>query len=205
MKQTPFIDDDASLRRTPLISLPGGAKKLTKTQKRFNRLVEQINAQREAIAHWQAYREIYQKRLAADYQPLAARMRERRIALVELLDRIMDSGELGQRHRAKVRDILDALLSGLLAEAEDPALILLYDKYADFSFADAQQQRVEAMRAVVAEALGIDVDDYEGGVNRRRPTRARPPRPKSPRAAPGRCGTSSANSPVRCIPTGSST
>jgi hypothetical protein len=163
VKQTLFIDDDASLRRTPLISVPGGAKKLTKTQKRFNRLVEQINAQREAIAHWQAYRDTYQKRLAADYQPLATRMRERRIALVELLDRIMDSGELGQRHRAKVRDILDALLSGLLAEAEDPALIVLYDKYADFSFADAQQQRIEAMRAVAAEALGIDVDDYEGG------------------------------------------
>ena len=163
MKPNPHFQAEGSLGQTPIIGVRGGAKKLTKTQKRFNRLVEQINAQREAIAHWQAYREIYQKRLAGEYQPLAARMRERRIALVELLDRIMDSGELGQRHRAKVRDILEALLSGLLAEAEDPALVVLYDKYADVSFADTQQQQVEAMRAVAAEELGIDVDDYEGG------------------------------------------
>lgn len=162
MKPNPLFQDEGSLGQTPTIGVPGGAKKLTKTQKRFNRLVEQINAQREAIAHWQAYRETYQRRLVGEYQPLAARMRERRIALVELLDRIMDSGELGQRHRAKVRDILEALLSGLLAEAEDPALVVLYDKYADFSFADAQQQRVEVMRTLAAEALGIDVDDYEG-------------------------------------------
>ena len=148
MKPNPHFQAEGSLGQTPIIGVRGGAKKLTKTQKRFNRLVEQINAQREAIAHWQAYREIYQKRLAGEYQPLAARMRERRIALVELLDRIMDSGELGQRHRAKVRDILEALLSGLLAEAEDPALVVLYDKYADVSFADTQQQQVEAMRVL---------------------------------------------------------
>ena len=162
MKQNALLGNEASLVQAPTVGARGRAKKLTKIQQRFNRLVEQINAQREAIAQWQAYRDSYQRRLAADYQPLAARMRERRIALVALLDRIMDSGDLGQRYRARVRDILDGLLSGLLAEAEDPALVVLYDKYADVSFAEAQQQRVEVMRSVAAEALGINVDDYDG-------------------------------------------
>jgi hypothetical protein len=198
VKQHGLFDGDASLGQAPALNVIGSAKKLTKTQKRFNRLVEQINAQRDAIAHWQAYRVSYHQRLAADYQPLAARMRERRIALVELLDGVMDSGALGQRQRAKVRDILDSLLSGLLAEAEDPALVVLYDKYADVSFAEEQQQRVEAMRVVAGEAFGIDVDDYEGSdspedladwiddqvrASRAQPPPAARPRRKSAKAA----------------------
>jgi hypothetical protein len=190
--------DEASPGRAPTVGVVGRAKKPTKTQKRFNRLVEQINAQREAIAHWQAYRERYRQRLAADYQPLADRMRDRRIALAKLLDRIMDSGELGQRHRAKVRDILDSLLSGLLAESEDPALVELYDKYADSRFAEEQKKRIEAMRTVAAEALGIDTDSYEGGdspddladwiAEQVRASRAEPPPAAKPRRTSARAG-----------------
>ena len=162
MKRNVFSVDEAAPPHTPIVAVLASAQKLTKTQKRFNRLVEQINAQRAAIADWQAYRDRYQQRLAADYQPLAARIREKRIALVDLFDRLMDSGELGQRHRAKLRDILDGLLSGLLAEAGDPVLVAIYDKYADVSFAEQQQQRVEAMRGLAGEAFGIDVDAYAG-------------------------------------------
>ena len=146
MKRNVFSVDEAAPPHTPIVAVLASAQKLTKTQKRFNRLVEQINAQRAAIADWQAYRDRYQQRLAADYQPLAARIREKRIALVDLFDRLMDSGELGQRHRAKLRDILDGLLSGLLAEAGDPVLVAIYDKYADVSFAEQQQQRVARLR-----------------------------------------------------------
>ena len=138
-------------------------KKLTRTQTRFNRLIKQIDGQRLAIADWKMFQGVYQRRLVGDYEPLAARLRGKRIALVERFDQIMDGGALGQRHRAKLRDILDGLLTELITEAADPALVALYDKYADVSYAEEQQQRAEVMRAVASQAFGIDIDGYEGG------------------------------------------
>jgi hypothetical protein len=135
---------------------------LRKTQRQFNQLVERLTRQRQELRLWQAYQQRYQQQLASDYQPLAARLREKRIALVVVLDRAMETASLGQRERKKVRAILDGLLAELLAEAEDPQLVRIYDKYADVSFGDDKRARMELLKAVASEEYGVDVESYSG-------------------------------------------
>jgi hypothetical protein len=82
--------------------------------------------------------------------------------MVRLLDRTLDGKALSRHERAKVRDMLRQLLPQLLAEAQDPELVSLHDKYADRSFSDEQREHLEVMR-LASEAFGIDVAAYTGG------------------------------------------
>jgi hypothetical protein len=164
-QNTLFDDEPAALGRSavPVLGVAGSNATLTKAQKRFNQLIERLKSQREELARWQAFRQYYQQQLADEYQPLATRLREKRIAMVELLDQAMDGKALGKRERDKARYILGQLLAGLLAQAQDAKLVRLHDKYADVAFGAAQQDRLAILRNLASETFGIDVDAYEGG------------------------------------------
>ncbi len=147
----------------PIIGVAARGAPLRKTQKQFEQLVERLTRQRQELRVWQTYKQRYDQQLAGDYQPLAARIREKRIAMVVVLDRAMDAGSLGPRERKKVRAILDASLAELLAEAEDADLVRIYDKYAEVSFGDDKRARMELLKAMASEEYGVDVEAYSGG------------------------------------------
>jgi hypothetical protein len=163
MQQRSLLDDALTEPSRAVIGIVGSAPSLTPTQRKFNQLIERLTLQRQELARWQAFRQIYLQQLAERYQPALARLQEKQIAMARLLDRILDGKALGQRERAKVRDILSDLLSGLLAESQDPEFVRLHDKYADRSFADEQQEHVDVMRTLASEAFGLDVEAYQGG------------------------------------------
>ncbi len=164
--QTSLFGDEPALpgrHAVPVLGVAGSSRTLTGAQRQFNQLIERLKSQREELARWQAFRQTHVRRLAAEYQPLAGRLRERRIAIAGALDRAMDGTLLGKRERGKVRDILRQLLTDLLAETPDAELVRLHDKHADVSFDEERQQDMEVMRALAREAFGIDVEAYEGG------------------------------------------
>lgn len=146
----------------PVVGVPEGAKSPSKAQKKFNKLIAQLREQRQELGLWQACRREYQRRLADEYQPLALRLREKRIAMARLLDRAMQGGALGGRERRKLRAVLSGQLKDLLAESPDPDLVLLYDKYAEMGFEDERRQSLETLRKYAAETLGVDVGAYGG-------------------------------------------
>jgi len=154
-------DEGADAPFAPKV-VPAAARAPSRLQRRFNKLVEQLTQQRRELERWQLFREHYQRKLAAEYQPLAKRLRERRIAMVTLLDRAMDGRELGKRQRDKVEEILRQLLSELLAESEDDELIRIHDKYAEIGYRERQLGRLDEMRRLASEEFGIDVEAYDG-------------------------------------------
>src|SRR5271167_1478838 len=162
MQQRPLFDDALTEPSRAVIGIVGSAPALTPAQRKFNQLIERLTLQRQELARWQAFRQIHAQQLTEHYQPVLARLRERQVAMVRLLDRTLDGKALGKRERAKVLDILSDLLSQLLAESQDPELVRLHDKYADRSFADEQQERLDVMRTLASEAFGVDVEAYQG-------------------------------------------
>jgi hypothetical protein len=134
----------------------------SKTQRQFAKVIERLTAQRQEIRLWQAYQKVYQQKLASEYQPLATRLREKRIALVQILDRGMEAASLAKRELKKLRAMLDHMVSELLAEAEEPELVRIHDKYADVSFGEAKRVRMELLKAMASEEYGIDVEAYAG-------------------------------------------
>jgi hypothetical protein len=162
VKQDSLFDGDDEARRIPAIGVPGSARTLTKTQKRFNQLVQRLSGQREEIARWKTYRDAHQRRIAGEWQPLIERYRSQRVAMVTLLDAALDGPGLGKRQREKVHDILLGILQDLLVEWEEPELVRLYDKHAPATFEDAKDEQLEAMRIAASEAFGVDLDEVEG-------------------------------------------
>jgi hypothetical protein len=163
MHQKPLFDDGSTAPSRGLVGIVATAPLLTASQKKFNQLIERLILQRQELGNWRAFRQAYHQQLADRYQPVAARLRMKQIAMVRLLDRTLDGKDLGKRERAKVRDMLGQLLSPLLAESQDPELVRLHDKHADRSFGDEQREELDAMRTLASEVFGIDVAAYAGG------------------------------------------
>ena len=162
MKQDSLFDSDDAARRIPAIGVPGSARTLSKTQKRFNQLVERLSGQRDEIARWTTYRDAHQRRIAGEWQPLLQRYRSQRVAMVGLLDAALDGPGLGKRQREKVRDILLGILQDLLVEWEEPELVRLFDKHAPSTFEDVKDEQLDVMRMAASEAFGVDLDEVDG-------------------------------------------
>ena len=161
MKQQSLLDDDSSEPKRTLTTLGviGSGPTLNKEQRQFNKLIASIEATRRELAQWQAFIPVYQQRWAAEIAPITARLREKRIAMVMLLDRAMDGKSLNKRQKVKVADILLRDLSDLLAENQEAELVLLYDKYSAVNFEETQRDEIDFMRAVAADTFGIELDD----------------------------------------------
>ena len=157
MHQRSFLDDAMTEPGRGMVGIVGSAPTLTAAQKKFNLLIERLTLQRRVFG------QVHHQLLADRYHPAVARLREKQIAMVRLLDRILDGKALGKRERAKTRDILGQILTQLLAESPEPELVDLHDKYADRSFGDERQEHLDAMRALASEAFGVDVGAYAGG------------------------------------------
>ncbi len=162
MNQDSLFDPDDAPSRIPTIGVAASTRTLSKTQKRFNQLVQRLGGQRAEIARWKMYRDAHQRRIAGEWQPLLQRYRARRIALVMRFDAALGSAGLGRRQHEKVRDILCGLLEDLLAEQEEPALVSLYDKHAPETFEEIRDEQLDVMRSVMSEAFGVDPHELDG-------------------------------------------
>jgi hypothetical protein len=162
MHQKPLIDNGLAAPTGGVVGIVGSAPSLTPSQRKFNQLIERLNQQRQELASWRAFRQVYHQQIADHYHPAVMRLRDKQIAMIRLLDRTLDGKALGKRERAKVRDMLVNLLSPLLAESQDPELVGIHDKHADRSFGDEQRQ-LDVMRMLGSDAFGVDVGAYAGG------------------------------------------
>jgi hypothetical protein len=180
-----------------IVAIAGDAVPLTKNRESFNKLVAKLAAQREELGEWRAFRQTYRDLLAAEYEPLAARLREKRIALAMLFDRTLGNEALGRRDEHRLREILRELLAELLLETEDPSLIRLHDKYADVSFDELRARRMACLRSLAGEALDVDVEDYTGADSPEEFSDWLEERAKSARAERAEPGSEDAGAPPR--------
>jgi hypothetical protein len=166
VEQRSMFDEEPRERGDKLMSVgvPGSASMLTKAQKQFNKWVARIAGQKQELAQWQAFVPVYQQHCISRIEPLTARLREVRVALVLLLDKVMDGKALGKQQRVKVKSILLADLRELLDAPHDAELVRLHDKYSDECYEDLQQNEVDSMRDMASEVFGVDIaPDIEGG------------------------------------------
>lgn len=145
-----------------VLRVAGPAPNLTKAQRRFNAVIERLHSQRAQLQRWQDFTAEYHRLLAERYLPVAARLREKRIAMARLWDRAMRGGELKNRERAKLRALLQDLLSELLSEAQDAELVELHDRYAETSFDVEQNRLLQHLRSFANQSLDVDVTAYSG-------------------------------------------
>jgi hypothetical protein len=160
--------DDEPVRALTLSEAVAQARPATKAQQNFQRLVTQLERRREQLKRWQDYGLRYNERLAKEVMPLRAEYEaaQRQMALLidELLTTPVRGLTLGRRQRAKLRQLLIALVTGLLegGAGDDKVLVALHDKHGDMSHAERQQTEMALTEALLKDVFGMDVEGDHG-------------------------------------------
>ncbi len=148
MHQRSLLDDESTEPHRAVVGIVGSSRTLTRAQRKFNQLIERISRQRQELDGWRAFRQTHFAEVAGQFQPAMARLREKQVAMVRLLDRILDGNSLVKRERVKAQAILVQMLAPLLAESQDAALEAIHDKHAPRSFRDELQDQLDALRTL---------------------------------------------------------
>ncbi|XVJ70114.1 MAG: J domain-containing protein [Rhizobacter sp.] len=154
-------DDPAIAQPLALVGVPGSATALSKGQKRFNKLVADIQAQRLLLAQWREFSDAHQARVASEFVPLQDQLHHKRVAMAKVLDQALLHPSLGKTHRAKIQDILQNLLGELVMESDDPELVALHDKHSEMSLQEMQADDMELTQAFASDFFGMDLDGHD--------------------------------------------
>ena len=154
-------NDPAIAQPLALMGVPGSATVLSKGQKRFNKLIADIQTQRLLLAQWRDFHGVYQARVASELVPLQDQLHDKRAAMAKVLDQALPHPSLGKTHRAKIQDILQNLLAELVMESNDPELVALHDKHSEMSLQEMQTDDMEMTQAFASDFFGMDLDGHD--------------------------------------------
>ena len=154
MKQASLFDDQQAGITLPVLGVPGSRAALSPAQKLFNKLIDRIAAQRQALQQWRDLVSRYQQRVATELAPVQGRLREKRLAMVRLLDEAAGHKSLSKSQRAKVAD--------LLLEGHDDELVRVHDRYSEVSFEESQREDLDLAHAMAGSIFGVDLGDDHG-------------------------------------------
>lgn len=148
-------------RRLHLSPSNGASAPQSAEQQRFNRLHDDIAAQRALLDAWSAAIDAYEQRYLQDYLPLHAQYRDQHVALLDFLDHAASGGmRLGrtdaQALHALIASIAESLLLGEDDEARRRHLAGMYERYAPADEAaapgtEADDETEALLRRVEAE------------------------------------------------------
>ncbi|MEP7295968.1 MAG: J domain-containing protein [Burkholderiales bacterium] len=160
-----FDDEEPGTGRS-MVEVLAQSKPVTKAQQAFHRLVAKIEGQREKLRAWQTYEHRYHQRLAGEMLPLQRDLQNGQRQMAALLDELLSPAAAGPRlgrvQRAKLRQMLLNLVTGLLEDGDDEAMEALHDKHADVPHAQARQSELELTQALLEGVFGMEVGDDHG-------------------------------------------
>lgn len=149
-----------------LVAIPTPAAAQSKAQRAFNRLVGQIQLQRESLAQWQQYELRYHQRLATELQPAQARLGEAQRALVTLLDGLLGDStakpRLKKAERRKLVALIQQIAERVLEEGPDAEVEAIFNRHGDVTHADLRQAELAEAQALFGHLVGDDPTEGDG-------------------------------------------
>ncbi|MFD1142385.1 hypothetical protein ACFQ4C_14765 [Larkinella insperata] len=116
---------------------------LSKSQREFNRLTQQIETLEKELAEYRAASDRIEQRIQTELLPLQREYHQQQASLVHLFDRAYESGEFKANERKKLADLIRHLAFDLIAEYGFNELKPLYDKYDPDGFDTAARSAEE--------------------------------------------------------------
>lgn len=161
--QPSLFDDLPRPASSSLVAVPGSARVLGKAQLAFNRLIAQIEQQRQALAQWQAAQNQCHQRAAVELVPLLDELRQGRRALALKLDALLAAtakGEkLSKRHRTIAQDQVVDLAMDLMDTGPDEELQALLDRHGGPSVDEQDDIEKDFARTLASDILGEDLPE----------------------------------------------
>lgn len=155
----PGLFEDEELSAVLAVGMAGSEKALSPAQRRFNKLVAEIERARAELAEWQAAAAEAQSNAAAALPPRQAELRTLQRRMVLQLDELLGAAapKLTRRRRDALRNALVKLVVDMLEEEDDAELAALHDRHADLTLAEQAQFDAGMAREMFGQMLGDDV------------------------------------------------
>ncbi|HUM98922.1 MAG: hypothetical protein B7X12_06925 [Halothiobacillus sp. 20-53-49] len=170
MKTTP--DGLASLIKSQHVGIAfEESAALSPAQQAFNKLIAQIETQREKLSAWDGAHRDFQQKYQREFMPLINQHQAIKIQMIYRLDEAFDKKGLSKAERSQLVDLIIYLAEPILAERVDEPLADLVDKYQaemEQTYADQNQITLDSdeteqwyLKTLLAEMTGTDLADYE--------------------------------------------
>ena len=144
-----------------LLAIPVPAAAQSKAQRLFNKLIGQIQQQRDLLAQWQQFGLRFHQRMTTELQPAQARLTAARLKLLRLLDQLHTDQQaeprLSKPQRRKLRAWIPQLAATVLEDGPDAEAEAVFDRYSDVSHADQQQIELAEAEAMFGHILGEEM------------------------------------------------
>lgn len=154
-----------ALDSAELISIALPNAQLSKDQRTFNRLTQQLKSKRALLLEWQQYSDAFPTVLQESFIPLMAQLRAAQCALVHAVDALLTQPSkavgLNQTRRKTLLRFVIHLVTQLLRGDKDEALIAVFDRHSPQSYAETMRAQIALTEVLMSEVYGLDVGPHQ--------------------------------------------
>lgn len=151
--------------------VPAGAQSpvANKAQQAFNRLIEKIQRQRQALAEWQAFDQQQRQRVQTEMLPLMQQqqvlLRQQLLLSEQWLTRPVPRrgpGALSASLRRKLISLVLQLAENLLSAGPDAEVEAVFDRYSAVSAQEMRDADMVITEAMLSQVFGVELDGDHG-------------------------------------------
>lgn len=138
---------------------------LSAAQKKFNGLIQKIDAQKKLLAAWQETIPQYQQEIAIKLNPLRAIFREHQAEMVTMLDTLHANEKFTHIQQDKISYLIASMCEELISQHGREDLKPLYDYHSGQNYDDAAQESdemaSELLKSMFEREFGVELDEDE--------------------------------------------
>jgi len=149
-------------RRSVSIAPDHNKASLSKGQKAFNTLIQQIEKRRHCLGAWEAVTPVFQNKYTDELLPLEKVCTDLQVKMVHLLEQAYDEKGLTKSERRTISELIAGLAGELIEEQDDAQLKAIYNRHSQSDYDSEAATELEGMKsaleAMLGEELGNDID-----------------------------------------------
>jgi len=134
---------------------------LSPSQKKFNRLIEKIEAQKKLLTTWQQTIPQCQQEITRKLTPLRSAFCEHQAEMVAMLDALYNHEKFSPIQYEKISYLITSLCEQLIHHHGREDLKPLHDYHSGQSFDEAVQEDNAILKSFLEKELGIELDENE--------------------------------------------
>lgn len=136
---------------------------LSRAQKKFKALSQQIDYQKNLLLEWKDSITTYNNRFYTDYEPILESFNHLQLQWIQLLDTHYPQPLFKKTDKAKIKHIILDICDDLLVDMETEAAKAIYNKYSEEDFDTLKQEENAAIAAMMkgfaSDMFQIDIDE----------------------------------------------
>jgi len=139
--------------------------RLTPAQRKFNTLIQKIDAQKKLLTQWQEIVPQYHQEVSEKLMPLRATFADVQAEMVALLDSLSLNHKFTKQQQFKISHLITGICTELIHQGKRDDLKIIYARYSGSDYDEVIQRKNEAandfLKSMFEYEYGVDLGDEE--------------------------------------------